>query len=567
MILARMRKTFATVLAVLSLAVRPAPAIAEGVPGPVRLVPQDPTAWTRIEAKFAPKPNVCPARHPKNLHAAYPGMIEIGRRADGRLYLVTELDFPRYLKGIAEVPRNWPAESLKAQVVAARTYAIGHMNPSSDIARELNYNLCATDACQVYRGLAVENGAWGEAWSKAVDETSGEILEYRGKPAGTFYFSTSNGSTYSNAEIFGGTPLPYLQPKSEADDGASPLSSWRVPMPLSDLAETLRRAGSWSTGAIDSVVKREETVEISGSGQSISLSVEKFRNQMNNEAVCLVPKRYPTPSSTGRALPQVVPSKWFDLGREASSIILAGKGWGHGVGMVQWGAKGKADRGVSYADILAFYYGGLRPVKREEPGRIRVGLAVDLEEITLERIGTVKVEGAALPAGPARLRGGQSISVEKGPGIAPNLEMDKAEVSPVAPGTPANFSFELSDPANVRVRYRGPGEGETTPEPRDRGPQTLAWDLTSLLPGSYEAVLVANDGVDEILSAPMQVTVAAASPSPSAVPSSTRTPKATPRTGRGRLGQLAPFAALGLLALIVFFTASVARRRRWQRRI
>lgn len=569
MILARMRKTFATVLVVLSLGVRTAPAIAEGVPGPVRFVPEGPRAWTRIEAKFVPKPNLCPARQARNLHAAYPGIIEIGRRADGRLYLVTELDFPRYLKGIAEVPRNWPVDALKAQVVAARTYAAGHMNPSSDVARELNYNLCATDACQVYRGLVVENGAWGEEWSKAVDETSGEILEYQGKPASTFYFSTSNGSTHSNREIFGGSALPYLQPKTETDDAASPLAAWRVQMSLSDLSETLRRAGSWTEGSIESVTKTEDAISVEGGGKTISLSVDRFRNQLNAEAVCLTPRRYPTPSATGRPLPQVVPSRWFDLGQQDRAIVLSGRGWGHGVGMVQWGAKGKAEKGMSYADILAFYYGGLRPAKRDQPGRIRIGLAVDLEEVTVERVGAVKVEGASGPPGPLRFVGGTSITIGKGSPISPALKLEKVSSSATAaPGSPATISFELSDPARIRVTYRGPSAGETGPEPRDRGPQTLAWDPSGLQAGSYQATLVANDGVDEITSAPMQVTVAAPSPAPT--PSTT---SGTARSGAVKPIQRPPsktmlllIAGLGFTVLLAVWGFGFMRRRRLQKR-
>lgn len=193
-------------LVISTLAIAP-PASAETTAGPIRFVPENPEGWTRIHAKFVKKPDLCEARQTRDLHAAYPGVVEIGRRSDGRLYLVTELTFPQYLSGIAEVPRDWPLEALKAQVVAARTYAVSHMNPSTALAKELRFNICATDACQVYRGSNVEKGAWGSAWSQAVRETEGEILEHNGKPASTFYFSTSNGQTYSNKDVFGGSPL------------------------------------------------------------------------------------------------------------------------------------------------------------------------------------------------------------------------------------------------------------------------------------------------------------------------------------------------------------------------
>lgn len=531
---------------------------ADQVPGPVRFVPESPDAYVRLEARFARRPDVCDARQPKNLHAAYPGIIEVGRRSDGRLYLVTELDFPRYLKGIAEVPRNWPAEALKAQVVAARTYAAGHMNPSDALARELNYNLCATDACQVYRGLVVERGAWGEAWVRAVDETTGQIIEYNHKPASTFYFSTSDGRTRTNAEGFGGSPLPYLRSVTESDDGASPVSSWTVQMPFTDLAETLRRAGSWKGGSIQSITKSGDTIAISGGGSSISLSVERFRNQLNLQAVCLVPKRYPTPSVTGRPLPQVVPSKWFELSQQGDAVVITGRGWGHGVGMVQWGARGKAERGMPHSDILAFYYGGLMPTKSGEPGRIRIGLAVDIEELTIERAGAVRVEGASVPKGALHLAGGGSIGVGKGSAIAPVLGLDKVSMSPTTgAGAPVVFSFELSDPANIKLLYRGPASGETPPEPRDRGAQALNWDTSQLPEGSYEVTLTANDGVDEISSAPLAVTVVAPSPSP--VPSASPAPPSKPPTPKPNRVPLLLAALLVVLASGAFL---VFRRMR-----
>lgn len=494
------------------------PASAAGVPGPIRLVPEDDSSYIRLEARFPPKSELCPARQPRNLHAAYPGVIEIGRRSNGKLYLVTELTFPKYLEGIAEVPRDWPLDSLKAQVVAARTYAFAHMNPSNAQARELRYNLCATDSCQVYRGLNVANGAWGEFWVQAVRETAGEILEHDGKPANTFYFSTSNGRTYSNTDAFGGSPLPYLKPVDEKDDGGSPVRTWTVRMPLQDLSETLRLAKAWGAGTIERVTQTGDNVNVSGGGTESSMTVTQLRSRLNAQAVCLTPKRYPTQQPNGRPLPQVVPSKWFVLRQEGSDLVLEGQGWGHGVGMVQWGLKGKAERGMNYQDMLAFYYGGLRPVKREEPSSIRIGLAVDIEEVAVERVGRVRVEGAEVPDGILRLTGGNAFNVEAGGVIEPQLRITELSLqSQAAPDAPLTLSFNLSGPAKVKLLYRGPAEGETAIEPRDRGAQTLSWNPTGLPAGSYEVHIHGHDGVDQVLSDSLQATVTAtvASPSPS----------------------------------------------------
>ena len=500
---------------------------------PIRLVPEDDQSYVRLNARFSPKPDLCPARQPRNLHAAYPGVLEIGRRSDGRLYLLTELTFPKYLEGIAEVPRDWPLDSLKAQVVAARTYAIAHMNPSNEQARELRYNLCATDSCQVYRGLNVANGAWGEFWVQAVKETTGEILEHNGKPANTFYFSTSNGRTYSNTDAFGGSPLPYLKPIDERDDGGSPVRTWTVRIPLQDLSETLRLAKAWGPETIERVTQTGDNVSLSGGGSEASMTMTQLRSRLNAQAVCLTPKRYPTQQANGRPLPQVVPSKWFVLRQEGSDLVLEGQGWGHGVGMVQWGLKGKAERGMNYQDMLSFYYGGLRPVKRDEPSSIRIGLAVDIEEVVIERVGRVRVEGTEVSDDVLRVTGGNAVNVQPGGVIEPQLEIKELSFQPQAlADAPLTLSFNLSGPAKVKLRYRGPAEGETAIESKDRGAQTLSLNTADLSSGSYEVHVEGHDGVDQVKSDSLQavVTSTVVSPSPSLVRETTTAAAESERT-------------------------------------
>lgn len=530
--------------------------------GRIRFVPEDPGAYLKVEARYPARPEECEANQPRPLVAAYPGTIELGRRSNGRLFLVAELTFPEYLKGIAEVPRSWPLEALKAQVVAARTYAVANMGRGTSQARELGYDLCATDACQVYRGLVVERGPWGDRWAQAVDATAGQILEFDGRPASTFYFSTSNGRTYSNAGVWGGRALPYLKPVEETDDGASAVSRWSVRMPLGDVSEALRLDGVWAEGNVDQAALEGGAVVLSGGGRRVALPVKDFRAKLNKQAVCLQPKRYPSPGQGGRALPQVVPSEWFELRQEGADVVIDGRGWGHGVGMVQWGVKGKADRGMAYADILAFYYGGLRPVARPEPGAIRIGLTATPEEITVERVGAYRVEGASVGDGPVVFRGGDALTIRRGSPIEGPLRVDRlTSTGAAASGLPLAVSFELSGPANVSLRWRGPAEGETAPEPRERGPQTLAWDpLAAALPvGEYDVQLLADDGIYGVQSAPFPVKVSLHPPR--------ATPSASPVAGRAdgaRRGAPAPglLAGAAVLLAAVLGVGALARRRR-----
>ena len=531
---------------------------------PVTFIPAGPGASETVRVVFPPSPGVCPPNQPQPFTASYPGTLEVGREANGNLYLISQLTFSDYLKGIAEVPASWPMAALEAQVVAARTYAISHMDgPTVD---GLNYNLCSTDACQVYRGSQVEEGPWGEEWDKAVDATAGQILQYQGRPIDALYFSTSNGHTYSNADVFGGSPLPYLQPVAENDDTGSPESSWSVRMPLTDLAQTLAQAGKWGSGPITSVSQQANSVVIAGPGQSLTMSISSFRNALNNNATCLTPKRYPTPSSAGGNLPQVVPSIWMTLSQQNGAIVMTGRGWGHGVGMVQWGAKGKADRGLSYRDILAYYYGGLKPVTVAEPGSIRVLLATGVQQVTVAPKGSVQEKGGPTGTltGAVTITGGPSMTIAPAPvmasggAIAPTLSLTTVTATPAASaGSPAVFSFTLNHPATVGLTYALSGatptvtsQGSVAPTPLPGGPQSLTWDPSAagLPPGAYEVALVANDGISQVVSPPLPVTLRA--PSPSASPP--RSPgQAAGRPSPGTSGPTAPLLVAGGVVVVL----------------
>ena len=553
------------------------PGVARGVPArgapaqaapvaPVTFVPTGPGAKVTVDAVFPQDPSACQPNQPHDLIAAYPGTLEVGRLANGRLYLITELTFADYLKGIAEVPASWPLPALEAQAVAARTYAVSHMN--SGTIDGLNYNLCSTDACQVYRGLGVTDGPYGDKWAQAVDATAGQILQYQGRPIDAFYFSTSDGHTHSNADIFGGTALPYLAPVAENDDGASPTSHWSVTMPLTDLAQTLTLAGSWDGRAIDTVSQQGGNVVIAGGGRSTTLPLSTFRNKLNVNAVCLTPQRYPSAAGTGK-LPQTVPSVWMTLSQQGSNLVMTGRGWGHGVGMVQWGAEGKAARGVGYQDILAYYYGGLRPVKVAEPGSIRILLATGVQQVTVSPGGPVRVTGA--PAGSSLVvTGGSALTVTSGGSIAPTLSLTGVTATAdAAPGKPAVFSYSLNHSANAGLTYQQVGgsvSGTLAPVPVTGGVQALDWDpLAAGLPtGTYSAALTADDGVTRVVSQPFTVIVGIPPPpypSPSPMVAAAPPPR---HANPSQMPAWLPFAVVaGVLVLLgAGFGAGLVLRRR-----
>jgi stage II sporulation protein D len=222
------------------------------------------------------------------------------------------------------------------------------------------------------------------------------------------YFSTSNGHTYGNDQVWGSAPLPYLRPVVERDDGASPTSHWRVRLPFEDLARFLHAAGAWPGGRPISGVRREgTTIVVSGGGASRSIALGAFRDAVNAWAPCLEPGRYPATS-----LPTTVPSEWLTVSSEQDAAVVTGRGWGHGVGMVQWGAYGRALLGYSASDILAYYYGGLRPQTYPEPGLIHVRVASGLTSLRIVPSGPgATLDGRELPAGPLTITGGDRLTI------------------------------------------------------------------------------------------------------------------------------------------------------------
>lgn len=459
------------------------------------------------------------------LHARYPGTIEIGKDTDGKLFVIGVLPFEEYLKGIAEMPRMWPMAALKAQVVAARSYALANLAYADPTGARLGYQLCATDACQVYRGLGVSDGPYGDRWVKAVDATASQVLLYRDRPADTVYFSTSNGKTLGNDKVFGSAALPYLRPVRERDDGASPLSHWAVTLPFGDVARFLRAAGHWGGGSITSVSKVGGDVVVKGGGDSTTLTVSDFRSSMNAWAHCLDPARYPTFESSGLRLPQTVPSKWFSTSKAGASVVLTGRGWGHGVGMVQWGAYGKALRGLSYEDILAHYYGGLRPVEFSEPSEIRIGLAVGLTAVTVQPTGAVSVDRPNAGPGPWVATGGKRLRLRHGAPPPTYITAGRIVEAPsrLRSGQTVTVTASVPELSVARLVLRMPGPDQQM-EPATTvaaGTVEVSGTVPDVPSGRYRLQLQLTNGIDIVRSGRRTVRVAGVSPAPSPSPSPT----------------------------------------------
>ena len=547
-------------------------------PAPERLILEPAKGTTfRVQAVY-PNPGVtCEAKRIKDLRARYRGKLEIVRQSNGRVALIDHLTFDEYLAGLAEMPRSWPIEALKAQVVAARTYAISQLERPQAKSKTLGYDICSTDACQVYRGLIIEQGAFGEAWVRAVTETRGKVLRYNERPIQAYYFSTSSGRT--KRSFPGGSPLPYL-PSVAGEDDDSPLAHWTVRVPLADLGPILRSAGElagWERSKARGC--RATTSASAGSGRSVTITKRAFRNNLNNEAACVFPDRYPTKNGRNK-LPQTVPSIEFTMAASGTEVVLRGRGWGHGVGMSQYGARSLAERGRSYSQILSYFYAGVRPQSTSEPGAIRVLVA---EGATLIRVGVegsatvTTASGSALAPGDRfEVRGGKSLDVRRGvgPSLAPVLTatLDSGAPVVVPPDGTVAVSYTLSGTARVALIVRRDGKDvfHTAEVSQVSGPNVFSLSLdttraspsaptpspspsatavavapTPLSAGTYELALEAYDGLDRVRTLPVALTV-----QPPA-PAGTTTPDKEPSTPLWALALAAVIVIGGTVALIV----------------
>jgi len=365
-------------------------------------------------------------------YGRHTGTLEVTAGVDG-LGVVEEIPLESYLLGIREVPTSWPAESLAAQAVAARTYLAWTLHRGRTASgTEYGFDICASTACQVYRG---DVGA-DAAWTRAVERTAGEILQYGGDPAQALYSSSTGHRTRAVQDIWGGTALPYLQPVDSDEAGVTPYERWELTVDTSVLSRVLT-TGGYAVGAelVSMAIERPPEGEGPGTlvvGSELGLTripVTAVRAVINTHGPQLYPGLFPALRPGGGRWPQSILSYTFEVefqpptGRTDIPLIppgeagtpgvatFVGEGWGHGVGMSQWGAKAMADRGASYREILAHYYGGLEPEPAGDilPETVRVGLDWGVPTATIVATGpmTLRIEGedvVTLPPGEWMLR-------------------------------------------------------------------------------------------------------------------------------------------------------------------
>lgn len=324
--------------------------------------------------------------------SSYRGCIKVECN-NGSLYLVNYVSLEDYLRGV--VPKELlcsASEAIKAQAVVARTYAWARRS-SNKI-----YDVDCGTTSQVYGGASVE----AAISDQAVADTVGQVLTYQGKLASqTLYHSSCGGSTENPLYVYGAASEPYLtnvsctNEEGEADCAASPYSSWQARWSKTELGQELGRY----FGKKFSPVAGLEVVEQGPSGRISKLMIHfedgsstlleygavrsalRFKDESGRihslpsakftiTEGCFKQSKpewehmQPTEPILGQVLDllgteRALEEEIASLSSSADKsefITVAGQGWGHGVGMCQWGAIGMAKRGESYLQILARYF-------------------------------------------------------------------------------------------------------------------------------------------------------------------------------------------------------------------
>jgi stage II sporulation protein D len=264
---------------------------------------------------------------------AYRGYLEVAR-VDGGLAAVNVVELEEYLLGVLkdEIPPGWPGEAAKAVAITARTYAVYQMQQNLGAF----FHLRATTASQVYGGATGEDART----SSAVQATRGQILTFGGGPIAAFYHSCSGGATEDALDVFGPNFDTVIGVKDDFSLNC-PYAFWVERLTAQQVERSLQRAGY----SIGQVIRVEDLVR-SRTGRIIQIAIQHTRGTLILEG-----KRFR--EALGNDL---VRSTDFEVRAGASGFTFVGRGWGHGVGLSQWGAKQMADLAHQHREILKFYY-------------------------------------------------------------------------------------------------------------------------------------------------------------------------------------------------------------------
>lgn len=265
----------------------------------------------------------------------YSGFIDV-RKDENGLHFINEISFEKYIEGVvsAETGKDWAIEALKAQAVISRTYAVYQkiLNAEND------YHLTSSVLHQVYKGNNTN-----KTIKRAVIDTALEIVIYEGKPIEAFYHSTCQGKTELPEEVWGKN-YPYI--KSVPCKGKiSPYEQWQRRFSFDEIEKAVGIKG----------INDMRITSFTSTGRAKILKLVTKDSEIEIKAVDL------------RKLLgyRELPSTHFSVIIEDENFIFEGGGYGHGVGLSQWGALELANEGKNYKEILEHYYPGTKLEKQQ----------------------------------------------------------------------------------------------------------------------------------------------------------------------------------------------------------
>lgn len=259
--------------------------------------------------------------------------VRIKRESTGN---IENVPFEDYVVGVlaGEMPVSFELEALKAQAVAARTYVMKKMNDN----RNKTYDVVDTVQNQVYISEEELKNKWQDKYQerinkvkKAVIDTKGEYLSYNNEVIEAFFFSTSTGKTENSEDVFK-EELPYLRSVDSAwDEEVSPVFNDSKEYSLQEFYERLG-------------LKYQDQIKIEIINTTSTGRIKKIKINDKN--------------FTGSEVYQNLElrSTFFEINQVGNNVVINTKGYGHGVGMSQYGALAMARKGYKYDEILKYYY-------------------------------------------------------------------------------------------------------------------------------------------------------------------------------------------------------------------
>ena len=253
----------------------------------------------------------------------YYGDFQFARLTGENLTVVNYIGLEDYTKGVLpnEMASDWPLEALKAQAVVARTYAVANLNKF----RSYGFDLSNDTSSQVYRGLR----STSEKTDRAVDETKGKFVRYEGQICTVYYFAADGGATEDSENVWSETAVPYLRAVKDPYEADIDFycKSWRLTIPKSQVGEL--------------------SVTYTPIGNVMNLTADGTTYHRDNVRTFL------------RNCGASYTSRHFTVTENSQNYVIAGGGYGHNLGMSQWGAYSMAEKhGMTYDQIISFYFTG-----------------------------------------------------------------------------------------------------------------------------------------------------------------------------------------------------------------